>query len=106
MYTDYLKPQECGNRTGVRYATLVGNKKAFTVVAEPGYGTERQPLSACRTGGCGAQKRPAGEQPNRSARDRGGSRALAGMTAGGAMCNEKYINKTGKIYRLKFQIRF
>lgn len=35
MYTDYLKPQECGNRTGVRYATLIGNKKTFTVVAEP-----------------------------------------------------------------------
>ncbi|MDE6413168.1 MAG: DUF4981 domain-containing protein, partial [Eubacterium sp.] len=35
MYTDYLKPQECGNRTGVRYATLIGKKKTFTLVAEP-----------------------------------------------------------------------
>ena len=35
LYTDYLKPQECGNRTGVRYATLVGQKKVFSLVAEP-----------------------------------------------------------------------
>lgn len=30
-----MKPQECGNRTGVRYATLVGQKKVFSLVAEP-----------------------------------------------------------------------
>lgn len=35
MYTDYLKPQECANRTGVRYASIVGSKKVFSVVAEP-----------------------------------------------------------------------
>ena len=31
---------------------------------------------------------------------------VGGYDSWGAMCNEKYINKTGKIYRLKFQIRF
>lgn len=31
---------------------------------------------------------------------------VGGYDSWGALCNEKYINKTGKPYRLKFQIRF
>lgn len=105
MYTDYLKPQECGNRTGVRYATLVGNKKAFTVVAEP-----VMELNVSRY--LPAELEAAAHRKDLPVSNRTVLRVIArqqgvgGYDSWGAMCNEKYINKTGKIYRLKFQIRF
>ncbi len=105
MYTDYLKPQECGNRTGVRYATLVGNKKTFTLVAEP-----VMEFNACHWLPLELEETwhikdlpPVNKTVVRAiARQQG----VGGYDSWGAMCNEKYMNKTGKTYRLKFQIRF
>ena len=105
MYTDYLKPQECGNRTGVRYATLVGNKKTFTLVAEP-----VMEFNACHWLPMELEETwhikdlpPVNKTVVRAiARQQG----VGGYDSWGAKCNEKYMNKTGKTYRLKFQIRF
>lgn len=105
MWVDYLKPQECGNRTGVRYATLVGDKKVFSLVAEP-----VMEFNACHwlpkeIENVWHQKDL--PEPNKTvvrciARQQG----IGGYDSWGAHCNEKYKNKTDKTYRLKFQIRF
>lgn len=101
----YDKPQECGNRTGVRYATLVGDKKVFTLIAEPVMELNVNhylPLELESAGGY--DELP---EVNKTV-----VRAIARQQGVGAYgktdlkCNEKYLNKSGKIYRLKFQIRF
>ena len=105
MYTDYLKPQECGNRTGVRYATLVGNKKTFTLIAEPvmEFNASRYlPLELENAW----HKKELPESNKTVVRAIARQQGVGGYDSWGAKCNEKYMNKTGKTYRLKFQIRF
>lgn len=105
MYTNYLKPQECGNRTGVRYATLVGNKKAFSLVAEPAMelNVSHWLPKEIENTWHGKDLPPVTKTVVRCiARQQG----IGGYDSWGATCNEKYKNKTDKTYRLKFQIRF
>lgn len=105
MYTDYLKPQECGNRTGVRYATLVGNKKTFTVIAEPVMEFNASHYLPLELENAWHKKDlPQGDKTvvRVIARQQG----VGGYDSWGAKCNEKYMNKTDRVYRLKFQIRF
>ena len=105
FYTDYLKPQECGNRTQVRYASLYGSKKSVSFVAQPSmelnvgrylpkeleaaWHKKELPLPSKTVVRCIARQQGVG-----------------GYDSWGALCNEKYMNKSGKTYRLKFQIRF
>lgn len=105
LYTDYLKPQECGNRTGVRYATIVGNKKVFSLVAEPSMELNVSHWLPKEIENAWHRK----ELPavNKTvvrciARQQG----VGGYDSWDAHCNEIYKNKTDKVYRLKFQIRF
>ena len=105
MYTNYITPQECGNRTGVRYATLVGNKKTFTVIAEPVM--EMNVLHYLPMEIEAATHKEELPKPNKTvlrviARQQG----VGGYNTWGATCNEKYMNKTDRTYRLKFQIRY
>lgn len=105
LYTDYLKPQECGNRTGVRYATLVGDKKIFTVIAEPVMEFNASRYLPLELENAWHKKELL--QSNKTvvrviARQQG----VGGYDSWGAKCNEKYMNKTDRTYRLKFQIRF
>ncbi|MCH5316468.1 MAG: DUF4981 domain-containing protein [Eubacterium sp.] len=105
MYTDYLKPQECGNRTGVRYATVVGNKKAFTLIAEPVMefnASHYLPLELENAW----HKKELPESNKTVIRAIARQQGVGGYDSWGAKCNEKYINKTDRNYRLKFQIRF
>ena len=105
MYTDYLKPQECGNRTGVRYATLVGNKKTFTVIAEPVMefnASHYLPLELENTW----HKKDLPQSDKTVVRVIARQQGVGGYDSWGAKCNEKYMNKTDRVYRLKFQIRF
>lgn len=105
MYTDYLKPQECGNRTGVRYATLVGNKKTFTVIAEPVMefnASHYLPLDLENTW----HKKDLSQSDKTVVRVIARQQGVGGYDSWGAKCNEKYMNKTDRVYRLKFQIRF
>lgn len=105
MYTDYLKPQECGNRTGVRYATLVGNKKTFTVIAEPVMefnASHYFPLELENTW----HKKDLPKSDKTVVRVIARQQGVGGYDSWGAKCNEKYMNKTDRVYRLKFQIRF
>lgn len=105
LYTDYLKPQECGNRTGVRYATLVGQKKVFSLVAEPvmELNVSHWLPKEIENIWHGKDLPPVTKTVVRCiARQQG----VGGYDSWGAHCNEKYKNKTDKTYRLKFQIRF
>lgn len=105
LYTDYLKPQECGNRTGVRYATLVGQKKVFSLVAEPvmELNVSHWLPKELENTWHGKDLPPVTKTVVRCiARQQG----VGGYDSWGAHCNEKYNNKTDKTYRLKFQIRF
>ncbi len=105
MYTPYLKPQECANRTGVRYATLVGDKKAFSVVAEPSmelnvsHWLPKEIENTWHT-------KDLPEINKTVVRCIARQQGVGGYDSWGAKCNEKYMNKTDKTYRLKFQIRF
>lgn len=105
MYTDYLKPQECGNRTGVRYATLVGIKKTFTVIAEPVMefnASHYLPLELENAW----HKKDLPQSDKTVVRVIARQQGVGGYDSWGAKCNEKYMNKTDRVYRLKFQIRF
>ena len=105
MWVDYLKPQECGNRTGVRYAILVGDKKVFTVVAEP-----VMELNACHWLPKEIEniwhQKDMPEYNKTVVRCIARQQGIGGYDSWGAHCNEKYKNKTDRTYRLKFQIRF
>lgn len=105
MYTDYLKPQECGNRTGVRYATLVGNKKAITFIAEPvmEFNASRYlPMQLENAW----HKKELPQSDKTVVRVIARQQGVGGYDSWGATCNELYMNKSDKLYRLKFQIRF
>lgn len=105
LWVDYLKPQECGNRTGVRYATLLGDKKSFGIVAEP----------VCELNVCHYlpkeiedvwHEKDLPEYNKTVVRVIARQQGVGGYDSWGAHCNEKYKNKTDKTYRLKFQLRF
>lgn len=105
MYTDYVKPQECGNRTGVRYATLVGDKKTFTLVAEPVMEFNASHYLPTELENA-SHKKDLPEVNKTVVRAIARQQGVGGYDSWGSKCNEKYLNKTDKIYRLKFQIRF
>ena len=105
FYTDYLKPQECGNRTQVRYASLYGSKKSVTFVAQPSMELNvgrylPKELEAAW------HKKELPEANKTVVRCIARQQGVGGYDSWGALCNEKYMNKSGKTYRLKFQIRF
>lgn len=105
MWVDYLKPQECGNRTGVRYAALVGDRKVFSVVAQP-----QMEFNAChylpKEIEAASHKKDLPEYDKTVVRLIARQQGIGGYDSWGAHCNEIYKNKTDKVYRLKFQIRF
>ncbi len=105
FYTDYLKPQECGNRTQVRYASLYGSKKSVTFVAQPSMELNVGRYLPKELEAAWHKKElpvPSKTVVRCIARQQG----VGGYDSWGALCNEKYMNKSGKTYRLKFQIRF
>ena len=105
MYTDYLKPQECGNRTGIRYATLVGKKKAVTFVAEPVMefnASHYLPLEIENAW----HKKELPQSDKTIVRAIARQQGVGGYDSWGAKAEDKYLNKTDRTYRLKFQMRF
>ena len=105
MWVPYLKPQECGNRTGVRYATLVGEKRSFNIVAEPVMELNVSHYLPKEVEETWHQK-DLPEYNKTVVRCIARQQGVGGYDSWGAHCNEKYKNKTNKTYRLKFQIRF
>ena len=105
MFTDYLKPQECGNRTGVRYFSVEGEKRAFTVIAQPvmEFNASRYlPLELENA----PHKKELPKSEKTVVRVTARQQGVGGYDSWGAKCNEKYMNKTDRNYRLKFLIKF
>ena len=105
MWVPYLKPQECGNRTGVRYATLVGEKRSFNIVAEPVMELNVSHYLPKEVEETWHQK-DLPEYNKTVVRCIARQQGVGGYDSWGAHCNEKYKNKTNKTSRLKFQLRF
>ncbi len=105
MWVDYLKPQECGNRTGVRYASIIGNKKVFSIIAKPQF-----ELNVChylpKEIEQAWHKKELPEYNKTVVRVIARQQGVGGYDSWGAHCNDIYKNKTDRVYRLKFQIRF
>ncbi len=105
MFVDYLKPQECGNRTGVRYFKLFGNKKTFSINAE----TEMQ-FNACHYLPKEIEntwhKKDLPNVDKTVVRVIAAEQGVGGYDSWGAHCNDKYKVKTDKPYKLKFQLKF
>ena len=86
-------------------ATLVGQKKVFSLVAEPvmELNVSHWLPKELENTWHGKDLPPVTKTVVRCiARQQG----VGGYDSWGAHCNEKYKNKTDKTYRLKFQIRF
>ncbi|MBS5275881.1 MAG: DUF4981 domain-containing protein, partial [Clostridiales bacterium] len=105
MWVNYLKPQECGNRTGVRYATIIGDKKSFGIVAEPVCELNVSHYTPKEVENVWHQK-DMPEYNKTVVRIIARQQGVGGYDSWGAHCNEKYKNKSNKTYRLKFQLRF
>ena len=105
MWVNYLKPQECGNRTGVRYATIIGDKKSFGIVAEPVCELNVSHYTPKEVENVWHQK-DMPEYNKTVVRIIARQQGVGGYDSWGAHCNEKYKNKSDKTYRLKFQLRF
>ena len=105
MFTSYLKPQECANRTGVRWATVVGDKKAFSIIAQP-----VMEFNVCHWLPKEIEdtwhEKDLPEINKTVVRCIARQQGVGGYDSWGSLCNAKYMNKTDKTYRLKFQIRF
>ncbi len=105
MYTDYVKPQECANRTGVRWAKISNERRTFTLVAEPA-----MELNVCHY--LPKELEEAGHVYELPEVNKTVVRAIArqqgvgGYDSWGSTCNEPYKNRSGREYRLKFQIRY
>ena len=105
LWVHYLKPQECGNRTGVRYATILGNKKSFGIVAQPVCElnvSHYLPKEIENTW----HEKDLPQYDKTVVRVIARQQGVGGYDSWGAHCNEKYKNKCDKTYRLKFQLRF
>ena len=105
MFVPYLKPQECANRTGVRYATIIGEKKVLSLIAEPvmelnvSHWLPKEIENTWHT-------KDLPEINKTVVRCIARQQGIGGYDSWGSKCHERYMNKTDKTYRLKFQIRF
>ena len=105
MYVDYLKPQECGNRTGVRSAVLTGGKKrlAFSASTQVEMNVSRWLPDELESAPHGYEL-PQGNKTVLRVICR--QQGVGGYDSWGAEPNEIYKIKTDKPYRLLFKIDF
>lgn len=103
MFVPYVKPQENGERTAVRYFTVSGKKKKFCVVGAPQFEMNISRYTPDEL----EHAMHAKELPNNDttvvrvvARQQG----VGGYDSWGAHTNELYKNRTDRNYQLKFVI--
>ncbi|MBQ8028085.1 MAG: DUF4981 domain-containing protein [Clostridia bacterium] len=103
LYTPYLKPQEHGNRTDVRYAKLIGTRRSLLFEAD-----KSMEINICRWNTDELERAKHGfELPENdkpfvtvSARQMG----VGGYDSWGARTLPEYENQSGKKYSLSFTI--
>lgn len=103
LFVPYLKPQEHGNRTGVRYAVIKGKKKALSFVAAPQFELNVSRYTPWELEEAAHVKDlpPTDKTVVRvAARQQG----VGGYNSWGARPNPVYQNQADRIYRLKFTL--
>lgn len=105
LFVPYLKPQEHGQRTGVRYAVLKGKKKAVSFIGQPQFELNVSRYTPWELEAAAHTKDlPFSEKTivRIAARQQG----VGGYDSWGAQPNPIYQNKADRIYRLKFTLLF
>lgn len=105
FYVDYLKPQECSNRTGVRFATVFGGKKKISFVSptQTEFNVSRYLPDEIENAAHSYELKKSYKTVVRViARQQG----LGGYDSWGSTPNDFYKNKTDRPYRLLFRIDF
>ena len=103
LFTPYLKPQENGNRTGVRYATLVGAKSNLRIEADKALELN---VSKWTPEELEAASHPVflPESNKLCVRVLARQMGVGGVDSWGAHTLEKYKNLAGKEYTLDFSL--
>ncbi len=105
FYVDYLRPQECSNRTGVRYATIFGGKKkiSFVTPTQMEFNVSRYLPDELESVKHSFELQKSYKTIVRViARQQG----LGGYDSWGSVANDFYRNKTDRPYRLLFRMDF
>ncbi|MGN0468270.1 MAG: glycoside hydrolase family 2 TIM barrel-domain containing protein [Acutalibacteraceae bacterium] len=105
LYVPYLKPQEHGERTDVRYARLIGTKQSLTIEAD-----SKMELNVCRWTVDELEKAKHGFELSQNdkpyitvcARQMG----VGGYDSWGARTLKEHENESGKNYSLGFSLIF
>lgn len=105
MYTDYVKPQECGNRTEVRYAILKGDNKSFKIVANKEFQLNVSHYLPKELENA-PHKKDLPKTNKTILRVIAKQQGVGGYNSWGATCNSKYLNRTDEVYKSKFQLLF
>ncbi|MCC8022404.1 MAG: DUF4981 domain-containing protein [Clostridiales bacterium] len=103
FYVDYIRPQEHGQRTQVRYAVIQGRKKTLSFVAQPQFECNvsrflPEELEAA------AYKKDLPYADKTVVRIAARQQGVGGYDSWGAKCAQLYRNTTDRIYRLKFYL--
>lgn len=103
LYTPYLKPQECGQRTGVRYATLCseGDKLVFEADNEMEINVSKYSIDTLERAG---HTYELAEDDNLYVRIALRQMGVGGYDSWGAMVPEEYRIPAGKKYSFGFAI--
>lgn len=103
LFVPYLRPQEHGERTGVRYAVLKGKKKAVSLLGQPQFELNVSRYTPWELEAANHTKDlPVSDKAivRVVARQQG----IGGYDSWGALPNPAYQNLTDRIYRLKFSL--
>ena len=101
MYVPYLKPQECGNRTGVRRARISGGFDRLLIEADRAFDFSALPWSPEELEAAGhAHELPAADKT--VIKISAGQMGVGGFDSWGAHTLDKYKNFAGKNYSLSF----
>lgn len=103
LYVPYLKPQEHGERTGVRYAVLKGKKKAVTFIGHPQFELNVSRYMPWELEAA-AHANDLPKEDKTVVRIVARQQGVGGYDSWGAQPNPIYQNKTDRIYRLKFTL--
>lgn len=103
MHTPYLKPQENGERTAVRFVSVKGKKKTFTAIGAPQFEFNISRFTPDQLENARHQKDLI-KTDTAILRVISRQQGIGGYDSWGAKPNPIYTNTTDKIYRMKFTV--
>lgn len=103
MHTPYLKPQENGERTSVRFVSVKGKKKVFTAIGAPQFEFNVSRFTPDQLEHASHQKDLI-KSDVAVLRVISRQQGIGGYDSWGAKANPIYTNTTDRIYRMKFTV--